>query len=368
MRILQVSSATTIGGGEVHVMDLCRALQQRGHDVHLAARPGSPLVERLGSGSITCHRLPLRNSLDVDSAWRLSRLIRHHQIDVIHGHVARDYLVCALARRLAGCSQLVLTRHHYLPIKGHWGYRKTLRSVGKIIAVSESVRRGLIASLNLPPDQVMTIPNWVNPDEYRELPDSQRARARFDVQQPLVVGMVGQMTPAKGQEEFIRAAALVASWRDDVVFLVAGEEEAGEGRFTESLRQLSCELAVSDRIHFLGRVEDLPSLFAVLTMLALPAWQEAFSIVLIQAMAAGLPVIASDVGGPAEIVTHGVTGLLVPPRRVEALAQAINRLLGDPDLRRRLGVAARKEVETRFEREKVIHQIESVYLDVVSHP
>ena len=368
MKILQVSSATTIGGGEVHVIDLCQALQQRGHDVHLAARPGSPLVERLVSRSVTCHHLPLRGSLDIDSAVRLSHLIRQYQIDVIHGHVARDYLVCALARRLAGRSQLVLTRHHYLPIKGHWGYRTMFRQVGRIIAVSESVRRGLIASLNLPPGQVMTIPNWVNPDEYRALPDPQRARARFDVQQPLVVGMVGQMTPAKGPEEFIRAAALVASLRDDVAFLVAGETEERGFQFTERLRQLTRELSVSDRIHFLGRVEDLPGLFAALTMLVLPSWQEAFSIVLIQAMAAGLPVIASDVGGPAEIVTHGVTGLLVPPRRVEALAQAINRLLGDSDLRRRLGVAARKEVETRFERETVINQIESVYRDVISHP
>lgn len=368
MRILQVSSATTIGGGEVHVIDLCQALQQRGHDVQLAARPGSPLVERLVSRSVPCHHLPLRNSLDIDSAVRLSHLIQQHQIDIVHGHVARDYLVCALARRLAGRSQLVLTRHHYLPIKGHWGYRKMFRQVGKVIAVSESVRRGLMTSLDLTPDQVITIPNWVNLDDYRERPDSLRARARFGVRQPLVVGMVGQMTPAKGQEEFIRAAALVASWRDDVAFLVAGEEEERGLRFTERLRQLIGELSVSDRVHFLGRVEDLPWLFAALTVLVLPSWQEAFSIVLIQAMAAGLPVIASDVGGPAEIVTHGVTGLLVPPRRVEALAQAINRLLDDPDLRRRLGVAARKEVVIRFEREKVINQIESVYRDVVSRP
>jgi len=246
MRILQVSSATTVGGGEVHVLDLCQALLERGHEVHVAVRPGSPLVSRLASHSVMCHHLPLRNSLDIDSAWRLSRLIQHHRIDIIHGHVARDYLVCALAGRLAACGQLVLTRHHYLPIKGHWGYGKIFRRVGKIIAVSESVRRGLIASLDLQPDQVVTIPNWVNPNAYRELPDAQRARARFDLHQPLVVGMVGQITPAKGQEEFVRAASLIASSREDVAFLVAGEEPGKDYRFTEHLRRLARELAVGD--------------------------------------------------------------------------------------------------------------------------
>lgn len=365
MKILQVSSAPTLGGGEVHVIDLCQALWQRGHEVHLAARPHSLLLDRLAAQPVTLHPLPLRNSLDIGSAHRLSRIVQQRQIDIIHGHVARDYLVCALARRLAGRSQLVLTRHHYLPLKRNWGYRHLFRQVGKIIAVSESVRRSLIASLDLSPSQVVTIPNWVNLDEYRQLPDGQQARARFGLHHRFVVGMVGQMTPAKGQEEFIRAASLIAASRADVLFLIVGEEQDQRQRFTEHLRRLADELALGDQLQFLGQVEDVPWLFAGLTVVVLPSWHEAFSIALIQAMAAGLPVIASDVGGPAEIITHGVTGLLVPPRQVEALAQAVNRLLDDPDLRAHLGAAARKEVQTRFEREKIIDQIESVYGDVL---
>jgi glycosyltransferase involved in cell wall biosynthesis len=365
MKILQVSSATTIGGGEVHVMDLCRALLERGHQVHLAVRPHSPLVDRLAPHPVAVHALPLRNSLDIASARRMSGIIEHHQIDLIHGHLARDYLVCAIAQRLAKRTQLVLTRHHYLPLKNNWGYRRVVRRVGKIIAVSECVRRGLIASLGLSPNQVVTIPNWINLDEYQAWPDGDRARAQFGVRRRYVIGMIGQITPAKGQQEFIRAAALIASSRDDVEFLIVGEEQNTDRPFAERLRRLTHELKLSDHVKFLGRVDDVSRLLAALTILVVPSWHEAFSIALIQAMAAGVPVVASNVGGPAEIITDGVTGLLVPPRQVDALAQAVNCLLDDPDLRAHLSLAGHREVEVRFEREKVINQIEAVYQAVV---
>ncbi|MBI3949101.1 MAG: glycosyltransferase family 4 protein [Acidobacteria bacterium] len=376
MKILQVSSATAIGGGEVHVIDLCQTLVQRGHEMHLAVRPQSPLVDRLASQPVTVHPLALRNSLDVGSARRIGHLIRHHQIDIIHGHVARDYLVCVMARKLAGRGKLVLTRHHYLPIKGTWGYRHMFGQVGKFIAVSEYVRSGLIASLKLPPNHVVTIPNWVNLERFQDLPDCQYARGRFGVKERFVVGMVGQITPAKGQEEFVRAAAHVASLRDDVLFLIAGEEQGRTRRFTEYLRRLAGELRLGERLWLIGQVEELPLLFAALTVLVVPSWFEAFSITLIQAMAAGLPVIASNIGGPAEIVTHRATGWLVPPGEADALAEAIAYLLDDPDLRDRLSAAGREEVQARFERERVIDQIEAVYQELltqgreflVSHP
>ncbi len=370
MKILQVSSAMSLGGGETHVIDLCQALIERHHEVHLALRLQSPLRDRLASSSVTFHDVPLRNSLDVGSAQRLSHIIQHQQIDIIHGHVARDYAVCALARRGAGRGQLVLTRHHYLPIKENWGYRWLFRQVGRVISVSEFVRQGLITSLNLPSDQIVTIPNWITPDEYRQLPDPQFARNRFDVHEPFVVGMIGQITPAKGQEEFVRAAGLIASQRDDVAFLIAGQEQDQRTPFTRRLRSLADEAGLGKRLKFIGRVEQLPEFFAALTVFVVPSWQEAFSIVLIQAMAAGVPVIASDIGGPAEIITHGVTGLLVPPRHVEIVAGAINSLLDHPDQQTQLAEAARQEVQRRFERETVINQIESIYQDLVldSHP
>ncbi|MCS6804970.1 MAG: glycosyltransferase [Acidobacteriota bacterium] len=365
MNILHVSSATGLGGGEAHLVDLCRALIRRGHAVHVVVRPHTPLIEQLRAAAIPFELLRLRHSLDLASAWKLSRLIRRLDIDILHGHVARDYPVCAMAEWLAGRARLVLTRHHYLPLKRNWGYRRMFRRVAKIIAVSEFVRQQLIASLELPSHHVVTIPNWINLDQYRTLPDRHQARARFGLSAPFVVGLVGQLTPAKGQEEFIRAASRIAAIRDDVLFVIVGKEQGKETRFTDYLHGLVRQLALSHRVRFLHWVDDLPQLYAALSILVVPSWFEAFSLVLIQALAAGVPVIASNVGGPAEIVVHEETGLLVPPRQADALAEAIDRLLNDGALRERLGRAGQQDVCRRFEREMVIDRIEAVYRNVL---
>ncbi len=364
MRILHVSSAMAIGGGEIHLLDLCQALLERGHHVHLVVRPNSPLPDRLGSAPITVHELPLRNAIDLPSARALSRVIQQQRIDIIHGHVARDYPLCLLAEKWAGRGRVVLTRHHYLPVRVNRLNRALFRRVGRVIAVSESVRRGLLASLPVPAEQIVTIPNWVNCDAYRQAPPSDQARRRLGLSAPLVVGMVGQMTPTKGQEEFLRAAARVSASREDVAFLVVGREQKGR-RFTRRCHQLVQRLDIAHRVTFVDHIEDLSWVWSALTVLVVPSWQEAFSIVLIQAMAAGLPVIASRVGGPAEIITHGVTGWLVPPREIQPLAEAIERLLDEAPLRERLGRAARAEVRQRFDRSRIIERIESVYREVM---
>jgi L-malate glycosyltransferase len=365
MRILQVSSASTMGGGEAHIIDLCRALAERGHEVHLAARPRNLLMDHLTLQPDRIHRLPLRNSVDVCSAYQLARKIKQHRYDIIHGHVARDYLVCVMARLLSSQGRLVLTRHHYLPIGDNWAYKRLLRRADKFIAVSESVRQGIMTSLSLPPNQVVTIPNWIDISRFQELPSGQLGRAKLGLEHPFIVGMVGQITPAKGQEEFIRAAALVSEQRDDVAFLIVGEELDTQRSYTLFLQRLAEDLGVSRRLKMIGWVEDLTALFPLLNLFILPSWNEAFSLVLVQAMASGLPVIASDIGGPKQIVRQGVTGLLVPPRDVHALAAAICQVLEDSALRGRLRLAAKLEAQQRFERERIINQIEDLYRELL---
>src|SRR6476646_1793800 len=117
MKILQVCSASEMGGGEVHVADLVRSLASRGHAVYLAVRPDSPLRRPLAGVTASWHEMPLRNSLDLQSARAISQLANEHGIDIVHAHMGRDYLVAALACKQPTGPKLVLTRHHYLPLK-----------------------------------------------------------------------------------------------------------------------------------------------------------------------------------------------------------------------------------------------------------
>jgi len=204
---------------------------------------------------------------------------------------------------------------------------------------------------------VVTIPNWLRGEDIAPLPDRARARAHLGLTRPLVITTVGQLAPAKGQEDFLRAAALLG--RADCEFLIVGAASAKQRAFEERLRRLACELGL--RVHFLGHVDDLRPVWAASDLFVLPSHGEGFSLALVQAMAAGVPVIAFAAGGPAEIVVHGETGFLVPPRDVRALAECMGALLEDPERRARVAEAARSAVRQRFDRAHILRQIESVY-------
>jgi len=191
-----------MGGGEVHVADLVRGLANRGHAVYLAVRPESPLRAPLAGVIASWHELPLRNSLDLQSARAIAQLVVEHRIDIVHAHMGRDYLVAALACKQAPKAKLVLTRHHYLPLKRGALYRWMLSDVAAIIAVSDSVRDSVLERLRLPDDRVRTLPNWIDPDRFKPS-DRDAARAIYRVRSNIVVACIGQIVRAKGQEEFV---------------------------------------------------------------------------------------------------------------------------------------------------------------------
>src|SRR6266850_2543689 len=178
MKILQVCSASEMGGGEIHVADLVRGLVSRGHAVYLAVRPDSPLRGPLAGVIASWHEMPLRNSLDLQSARMIAEIVNEHRIDVIHAHMGRDYLVAALACRQTTGVKLILTRHHYLPLKRNALYRWMLRDVSAVIAVSDSVRDSLIERIQLSAGRVHTLPNWIDPERFKPI-DRDAARAMF---------------------------------------------------------------------------------------------------------------------------------------------------------------------------------------------
>jgi glycosyltransferase involved in cell wall biosynthesis len=364
MRILQVCSATEMGGGEVHVSDLVRSLAGRGHTIYLAVRPSSPLRPLLSDVVASWTELALKNSLDVGSARSIAELINDHCIDIVHAHVGRDYLLAALACRHAPRARLVLTRHHYLPMKRNSAYRWMLQDVAAVIAVSDMVRESVIERLALPPDRVHTIPNWVEPERFKAI-EREAARSMFRLRGELVVSCIGQITPAKGQEEFVRVAHRVSKMRADVEFVIAGHENERGEPFTRHIKSLAQILGIGDRLSLLGFVRHVPELLAAVDVVVVPSWDEGFSLVTIEAMAAGRAVLASNVGGISEIICDGISGILYPPRDEKAMSEKLLLLLTDAALRERIAVEGQRSVYARFAREETIDRIEQLYSNVV---
>lgn len=360
MRILQVCSAETIGGGERHVIDLTRALVERGHELHLAIRPQSPLRAALAGCPVTFHELPLRNSLDPLSLARLVRLLRRERIEALHAHVGRDYLICGLAARLTPGIRFLLTRHHFNPFRGASRlYAWAIGCATALIAVSETVRASLAAAFPTLADRIQVIPNWIDTRPERLLPRDV-ARSRLGLSRPLVVAILGQISPLKGQDLFITAAIELcrSPAGGQLEFLLIGAPDAPDVAFARELQRRVAAAGLSDQIRFTGFVESLPAHLTAIDIVAILSTNEAFSLVLVESMFAGAVVVAPPVGGVAEILAPERTGLFID-RRPEALSRAILRLTADPLLRQRLSDAARVAA-TRFDQPRIIDQIEAV--------
>ncbi len=360
MKILQVCSATEMGGGEVHVADLVRALSTRGHAIYLAVRPNSPLREPLSGVIASWHEMPLRNSLDIYSARAITEIVKENSIDIVHAHLGRDYLVAALGCKRARGARLILTRHHYLPVKQNPIYRWLLQDVAAVIAVSGSVGQSIKEQLGLPDEKVHVIPNWVDPERFHPI-ERAPARAMFRLKSGLAVACIGQITPAKGQEEFVKAAARIARMRSDAEFVIAGDEKDDAGSFTRYLADLARTLGIGERLTFKGYVSHLPEFLAAVDVVVVPSWDEGFSLVTVEALAAGRAVLASDVGGIRDIIKDNFPGMLFPPRDVGALANKMLWLLSDMPLRERLAGQGQRDVFSRFGRDQIIDEIEALY-------
>lgn len=366
MRILQVSSARAFGGGERHLADLAHGLSERGHEIFVALTPASPLLDRLAAiPDRNILKLPLRNALDLASASKLARFADEMRVEIIHAHVARDYTLAAFAARRAHGTELVLTRHVLFPLSRI--HRLTLSNAARVIAVSEAVARTLRAQSIFPPDKIRVVANGIDLKRFDDARAGWETTSQSDLsQRTLRVGIVGELSEVKGQADFVRAAAIVAEkFQGTVEFLCAGEDKSHTGAYRANVESLIAELGLSERVRLLGRLKDSDALIASLDILVSASRSEAFGMTMVEAMACGVPVVATATEGTKEIVNDGTTGLIVPIGDVSALSAAIVSLLEDEDRRLALGAHSRDWARARFDLERMIEMTERVYAEAL---
>ena len=369
MRILQLSSARAFGGGERHLADLAHGLAERGHELFFVLRDGAALRERLSAvPASNIFTLPLRNSLDFQSTLKLSQLARAHGVEVIHAHVARDYWHAAYAARGGGAPRLVLTRHVLFPL-GRLAHRYTLAKASRVIAVSEAVARSLRAQKLFDEGKLRVVENGV------DLARFAHARAEFESRREetsgaiLRVGIVGELSEVKGQDDFVRAAAHVAAKLGErAEFLVVGEDNSRRGENRARVERLVSELDLRERVRLTGRLgeDELARLVASLDLFVSASRSEAFGMAMVEALACGVPVVATATEGAREIVEEGVTGLLVPVGDANALASSITSLLEDERRRRAFGASALAVARRRFDLARMVESTERVYAEALA--
>lgn len=363
MNILQISSASSFGGGERYVADLTNSLTARGHVLYVAVRPGSPLVRHLQLPPERVLTLPLRNALDVQSAHELDRIVRRYRIEVVHAHMARDYSLASYAARRNRQTKFVATRHVLFQLNRL--HRHTLARAERVIAVSGAVAGELRRQGILNEKQIALIHNGIEVERFN------RACASFDRVQflrsmglpphCLLVGSIGELRTLKRHDDFIRAAALIVAKFPETHFVLAGLDTSASGEVHKDLERLVGELGLKDCFYFVGWLDEAEKLLCAMDVFVSASETESFGLAIAEAMAAGTAVVTTETEGAKELIEDQTTGVLVPIGDVPRIADAVNKLLEDPERRREMGARAQEAANTRFSLQRMVDQIEKIY-------
>jgi len=362
LKVLQISSAQSLGGGERHLADLAPGLIARGHDLHFALRPGSALLDELKGLESNISTLSLRNALDAGSARRLARMVRQHEIEIIHAHLARDYPLAAYASGRNPRAKLIVTRHVLFPLNRL--HRLVLSQAARVIAVSESVARSLRAQELVPAERIVVVPNGIDVERFQKARagfDSGNFRRRWNIpEQHLLIGSVGELRPLKGHEDFLRAAAIILRQFPQTSFVIAGVDPSQTGEHRERLERLIADLALTGHVHLFGWLDDLPSFYCALDVFVSASHTESFGLVIAEALASGTAVVATGTEG-AEEVLSATGAALVPVADAEALAKSVIALLADPARRLQLATSGATIARQRFSMSRMVEETEQVY-------
>lgn len=338
------------GGAETVLLLLAEEMRSRGHTV-LPVGPDNGsgwLAARFRERGFEPATFSIRRPVDLRCLRGLTALLRAHRIDVVHSHEFTMAVYGAAAARRIGARH-VITMHGGRYYAEQWRRRAALRWAarhsGVVVAVSRATADDLRRTLRLPHDRVVVVPNGI---PFRR-GDRARVRGELGVRDDrgeLLLVAVGNLYPVKGHRVLLRALGMLVDhatlppWR--LAVCGRGEEEA-------ALRALAAELGITDRVHLLGLRGDVTDVLAAGDCYVMPSRSEGLPLALVEAMAAGLPIVASRVGGIPEVVSDGVEAVLVPPDDPAALASALAALLRDAPRRAELGAAAEGRARREFD-------------------
>jgi len=369
-KVFYLVDSLHVGGTETQAVELALRLPVSEYEIMMGClRAEGPLLEKLRGSAVNVREFHPSGGLDSAAGLyeliRLARYLRREKFDVVHTHDLWSNLMGVPAARLAGVPAIVSSRRDlahfdwYQGKRRHW-LRRIQNLSGVVLANATPIRDALISEDGFAPEKLRVIHNGVDTEKFQR---AQRDRARLfpDVGNEMLVVLVGNMhSDVKGHPSLIAAAPTVVREFPEVRFVLAGE---GESRptFAAQVAQLGLEGAFK----FLGRRSDIPEILASCDMAVLPSRAEGLPNAVLEYMAAGLPTIATRVGGIAELVQDGVTGLLVPAENANALAGALLRFLRDPEQARQIANNGQRFAVENFSFERLIREIDELYAELL---
>ena len=360
MTVAHVTGETGFSGGEVQVFLLMEGLRKLRHNNVLVCPQGSASQVEAQRRGIEVRAIPFRHEWSPPSYWSVHNELRDIQPDIVHLHTGRADWLGGLATRKLGLPAIT-TRRMDRPIKRNLRTRIVYGScVQRAIAISHSVGRQLVAA-GVPETMTRVIHSAVDTDALHPVRGRDATRAGFGVSPDSVCLLaIAALVPRKGIDVLLCSVARLRDTGFKPVLWIAGD-----GPERTRLTRLAKRENIADQVLFLGQRDDAADLLVASDIFVLPSRQEGLGVASLEAMALGRPVVASRVGGLAEVVDDGRSGLLVPPDDPEALGDAIARLLENPELRARLGAEGPRRIREDFSADRMVRAYQKLYNDVI---
>jgi L-malate glycosyltransferase len=369
-RVFYLVDSFNVGGTEVQAVELALRISMAGYQVTLGClRAQGPLLDRLKGTTIAVREFHPRGGIDsvagIYQLLRLSRFLRRQKFDIVHTHDLWSNLLGIPAARLAGIPAIVSSRRDLAHFDWYRGKRRVwLRRIqnlsGAVLTNATPIRDALIAEDGFHPEKIRVIHNGVDLEKFHAARND-RDRLFPAAGEGKLVVLVGNMhSDVKGHPWLIAAAPAVIREFPSARFVLVGD---GERRV--DFEQKAAELGLNENFLFLGHRADIADILASCDIAVLPSRAEGLPNAVLEYMSAGLPVIVSQVGGNAELVEDGVTGLLVPVEDAAALSEALLKLLREPGLAERLAQSAREFIVRNFSFERLVHDVDALYSELL---
>ncbi len=361
MNFLFIDSSRTWGGGGVWLRRICEGFVSRGHAVTVACRPDSDLSDRIGASGAAVVPLAMAGDFNPLTIYALYRLIRSRKIDAVCTNMEKELRLGGAAGRFAGIP-VVMSREVDLPLKDKWINRLFYNRIASgIIVNSYATYNTLLTSAPWIGEQRCEIV-WkgVDAERYRGVPPADLRREFHLAPGDCVAGFVGRLDEQKGIPTLLGAMKIVAQQSPRLKLILAGE-----GNLRSRIETFRRSNGLEQCIHLSGFREDVPAFLGAIDFLVMPSYWEGFGYSAVEAMAAGKPVIGSWVSSLPEIIDHGRTGILVPPRSPEDLARAMLDMSSDPGTRTAMGNAGALRVGKMFQASTMVEKTELFFRKVI---
>lgn len=361
LNLMHIVFCLDVGGLEYLVLNLIKKLNKAKYNVSICSLSAKgKLEEKFIKMGIKVYHIEKSRGIDYLLYFKLASLLRKNQIDIIHTHNPAPWFYGVVAGKLAGIKAAVHTEHSYLFAEQKrlmLAERLLSKITETIVSDSDKVTDFLVKKLGIHEERITTIVNGIDIDKFKIVVDVMAKKTEFGIaEDSLVIGNVARLEPVKNHLYLLDVfSKVIRSFPKAVLVIVGG------GSQFEILKLKAVELGIKNKVFFLGVRDDIPELLGLFDIFALTSINEGISLSLLEAMAAGRPIVATNVGGNPDVVVDGKTGFLLPLKDSEKMAEKIVSLLSNKELSIRMGEAGLKRAEQLFSLDRMVKNYENIY-------